>query len=346
MPSIGFKAENKKQNPEDFPRLKLKNNEHARIVILQDPEFQYLHTLRAPKIVNGAAVTEKGKRKDGTEYDTFAQDFIGQPRCLGDLEVLEKKGSDPGNCPVCAMASTSPMAKPPERRFALHIAHYATNPNSFVLQNPFQLQIKVWAFTERMYGQLIDIAQEHGSLMDRDLLLGPCKSETYQNYEIKAAAEAAWKQPDAELEKFGRSRADMLKVAFEHNHAEDINVFLGRAVSRTWVEEDLEKVRGRWAIANGTQPEPVTAGSSVGGGDLGGELAGLLNTTPSATQPEPATGLSFAELMNSPASPPAPQSPGTDEFKAGTTSNPGATTPAAVSSFDDLLGLGAQSGGS
>ena len=57
MPLVEFDPEEKEGSPFDFPKLKLERGERARVNILQTkPLAEYVHTLRAPEIINGKAV--------------------------------------------------------------------------------------------------------------------------------------------------------------------------------------------------------------------------------------------------------------------------------------------------
>jgi hypothetical protein len=77
----------------------------------------------------------------------------------------------------------------------MNVIRYALRANGSLVQ-PFSCQCVVWSFTEGTYNRLVDIAQEHGSLVGRDLVLGPCTDEGFQKFEIRAGAQSLWQSSD------------------------------------------------------------------------------------------------------------------------------------------------------
>lgn len=177
MQRVAFDQKNKKLSPLDYPKLKLERNQSARILCIEEPVAGYVHTLRAPVIVNGVPKMVMAKGRDNSEYETYAMDFIGRPLCLGDPGILEDKGVDPKNCPACKLSAESDMVKAPERRFAMHVIRYAirATSGSFDVATPFSVSVVVWSFPDMIFNKLADIATEWGDLKQHDLLLGPCK---------------------------------------------------------------------------------------------------------------------------------------------------------------------------
>ena len=97
-------------------------------------------------------------------YSTLA---AGGTQCdvLPVTEVLDRDGSDPKNCPMCALAVTDPeAADAPERRYAMNVFKYKTKPNSFDVAVPFSGEILQWSFTPRTFNKIVDIAEEFGDL--------------------------------------------------------------------------------------------------------------------------------------------------------------------------------------
>jgi len=251
MPRTTFAEENRSVTSTQFPKLKLEKDERARIVCVEkDPLFEYVHTLRAPKIVNGIAETELIERRDGTKFEAFKLDFIGRPLCLGDMGILQERGVDPKNCPVCEVAAQNDTVSAPERRFAMHIIKYATRPGSFDVALPFTPTLLLWAFTDTIYNKLIDFAKEWGNLQQHDLLLGPCTNPTYQKFDIGVAAKAEWLLDD--------QRKNLTAVTFKENKLNDaqLSEFIGRKVDTKWLKDDLDKIRQRWQMANGMAATP------------------------------------------------------------------------------------------
>jgi hypothetical protein len=299
MPRVEFKPENKNEKYERFPRLKLEKDEQARIVVFENPAAVYVHELRAPKIVNGKASFSMQTSRGGEQVERMDMDFIGRPICLGDLNALDEKGVDPKNCPACLESTQSEAFLPPVRRFSVHIFRYATKPGSFALQSPFSGQVMVWSFSETIFSKLVDFVTEHGPLLHHDLNLGPCTVAMYQKYDINISATAAFKA--------SKETIAFMQQAVAENKCADLDAMSGRKVTRSWMEEDLDKVRARWRIANGVQQDAVQAAEAA---NLGADLAGLLDSTTTSTKAPASTGAeppSLDELFAATAAPPVVQ---------------------------------------
>lgn len=267
MPQIDWTPEFKRQSTPEFDRLKLKVGERARIVCMEKPSFAWVHTMRAPKIVDGAANKVIKKRKDGSEYADWDMDFISRPQCLGDYATIEVDGVDPVNCPVCARAKASEQCTPPERRFAMNIIRYNTKSDGSVV-SPFGCSSMVWSFTEGVFNKLLAIAQEYGGLVGRDLILGPCQPpENYQKFDIQAGAKNVWETDD--------KIKGIVSETHENNRIEDLESACGRKTEARWLNSDIDKIREKWDIAHG-----VKSGSGLGEkgevANLKGELDNLL----------------------------------------------------------------------
>jgi len=254
MPRIGFKTENKTSTSgPQIPRLKLKAGEKARIMIgLEDPEMQFVHTLRKPVVEDGKAVLEKDQRSDAMK---IVKDFVSRPLCLGDYETVEKKGTDPENCVYCALAKENKdFAEAPEMRFAVNVFKYRTQPGSFNVANPFGGEIVVWSFPQSKFNKIIDIAEEFGDLRNHDLILGPCENEGWQKFDINAASKAVWRESD-ENRKF-------LAQSFKENRIEDLALACGQRKEPRWVEKDIQDIRDAWASITGSATaSPANDGS-------------------------------------------------------------------------------------
>lgn len=124
MPKMTLTAENKAKGIFDFPTLKLEKGERARVVAIEEtPHYEYVHTMKAPTLENGAPVFEYIKDRKGNDVKVMKNDFIGRHICIGSAEKLAKNGADPDNCPVCKTAKSSDAVLPPQRRFAMHVAN-------------------------------------------------------------------------------------------------------------------------------------------------------------------------------------------------------------------------------
>lgn len=281
MPVVEFKPENKKQDEDQFPKLKLDMNEYARIICIEkQPHFEYVHKLTKPRIVAGKPDYKTQKRKDGTEYTALEMDFISQPFCLGDIGIIQDKGSDPVNCPLCAEAANSDIVKPPERRFAMNVFKYTMSPGAnFTVAEPFGGQIVAWVFTEKLFSRLADLSTEWGGLQNNDLNLGPITQPpvAYQKFDISVAATAEWKKTQANI--------DYLKAVAKDGRCPDLSKLCGRKVPAEFLTSDLEEIRNAWlqvkAYESGT---PVVTPDAQPAVDLTAGLEGLLDE-PVITEP-------------------------------------------------------------
>lgn len=313
MPQTDFSPENRLagRGTDSFDKFKLLYDQRARIVVPQNPTFAWVHQLRAPHIVDGRpqVVTKKRKQRAGSQeqesYTTFEMDFIGRPLCLGDPETLKTAGVDSENCPACRRSTECDQVRPPERRFAVNIIRYATDASG-QLTRPFSCQCLVWAFNEGTYLRLIGLNTEwaeSGGILGRDLLCGPCTSAEFQNFEITPGAESYWKTVPGARERFAETfKANARPEA-------DLEAACGRRVAARWMEQDIDRVRERWAIVDSggraPAPDPVSAADQA---TLARGLDDLLNTTPAAV-PAASTAApdDLAGLFDStPAASPAP----------------------------------------
>ena len=253
MPLVDFDDDTiKVESPYEYPKLYLDKNERARVLAIErQPLMEYVHTLRAPQIVNGKVVMEEARRRDGTTYEEVSYDFIGRHLCLGDNNVLADKGLDPANCPSCHAASESDAVEDPTRRYAIHLIRYATKSGSFEVADPYQVSLLGWAFTDKTFRILRDIMKEWGPLKEHDLLLGPCEVKQYQKYDIKPSQKAEWLADGPKGE-----RAKLTVRTYQENKAKDLTVLIGRKLTESLIEDDIAKVLSRHAAAFGGSAPP------------------------------------------------------------------------------------------
>jgi hypothetical protein len=329
MGRVTFSTENKKATTNyDYPKLKLKSGEKARILILEDPVVEYVHTLRKPQIVNGKPIMETKKRKDDTEYQDYKMDFVSRPICLGDEGILDDKGSDEKNCPMCALAKSDPdMTSAPQRRYAMHVVKYKTKPGSTDVQTPFGVDVVVWSFTDRIFGAIVDFKNDWDDLRKHDLVLGPCTNETFQQFDMNVQPKAAWLQSDA----------DRLLTAesFKNNQIDDLAIACGSKKERKWIDEDIAKIREAWTVVSGAPAE--AANDAAISASLDKDLNSLLDE-PAKTEAPAAAASSTDDLLSdlgaSPDSFPETAEKGSDEKAA----EPETPAPATSSdALDDLL---------
>lgn len=342
MPRVAFTTENKVEKVNyDFPKLKLKKGEQARVLIgLEDPIVEYVHTLRKPKIVDGEPVYETVERGRSKEKVTVnAMDFVGQPLCLGDLTVLGEDGVDPKHCPACAAAKKNPdMFQPPKRRYAMHIIRYKTKSGSFDLVQPYSVETLVWSFTDNVFNKLVDFKSEWGDLKKHDLMLGPCTVETFQQFDINVGAKAAWLEG-------GKERAELTKETFTSNMIDDLTIATGSKKKLEWVEQDVDTILEAWSEVlrlEGKAPKAAESSSS-----LSSDLSSLMDSD----NGKDAEGWSKEAPAESPAAADTvAEEPDTDDLLASLGSDDGAgeekaEAPAESASessdddmnFDDLL---------
>lgn len=275
MPEIDFDPDLKTAQRVEFNRLNLKKDEKARIALPEKLRFAWVHTLRAPEIVNGEA-KKIWKERRGEKYLDFDLGFVGRPMCTGDYGTIKDKGLDAANCPVCERSATSDQVGPPERRFAFNVIRYATNRDG-KLSKPFSCSCVVWSFGDKVYNQLTDIKTEYGNLSELDLLL-TCKVESFQNYEMLVCKETVWKMNE--------DAKDRVLQTLKENRLEDVEAACGRKVERRWILDDLEKIASRWRVANGESRGLAVDGTEQSESkNLSDELGSLLDESP---KPAPA----------------------------------------------------------
>lgn len=213
---------------------------------------------------------EMQRQKDGTEIERVKYDFIGRHICLGDIGVLEARGVDSGNCPECEASTESDAVRSPERRFAMHVIRYGTQPGGFQVATPFSVNLLAWAYGDNIYNKLADAAAEWGDLTKRDLLLGPCTVAQYQKFDIAVAAQAAWMQDE--------STQQLTVTTFRENQCKDLQSLIARKVDRQMMEQDLETVVRRYKQAYGTGSSSA-ADANVTAGEMSTaiDLDALLN---------------------------------------------------------------------
>jgi len=267
MAKMSFSSENKAEDLASFPKLKLDQDESGRISCFEEPEVGFVHNIRAPKIVQGEVVYKRVDTKNGPEMQ-MEYDFIGNPICLGDFNTLQDRGIDPKNCPACKAAQESPdMFQAPKRRFAMHVFQYTTNGTKTPTKN-FQGSVKIWAFTDQKFNELIDLMEEAPGrdLREIDIIVGPCENKLFQKFKMVHSNQVKWKDAP---EQFQEIIAD--------NKAKDLTKFLGRSTKKDWLEDDLDKVRARWNVANGQKGEKANDSLAGSEKDLDAGLAGLLD---------------------------------------------------------------------
>lgn len=279
MAKISFATENKSKNDYDYPKLWLDHNERGRIVCIeQAPEFEFVHTLKAPEIINGEVVMETVKGRDNSMREQPKLGFVGRHICFGNLNKLSTSNpaSDPDNCPTCAAADKSDAISRAVRRFAMHVVQYKTQPGSFKPQTPFNAELVIWSFTDRMFSQLTDIMEEHKDLRKKDLLLGPCENKFFQKWDIQVGGSAEWLASE--------ENSNFVKRLYAENKVDDLSPMIARKISKEMAQEDIDKVLIRHAQAFGGAEASIAGGTGATASmDLDNLLSG---DTPAAAPAE------------------------------------------------------------
>jgi hypothetical protein len=164
-------------------------------------------------------------------------DFVGRHICLGDSEVLNKKGIDVDGCPVCKTSKETDAVQAPVQRYALNVVKYALKPGGFDIAKPMSVEVGVWSFSSKIFNQLVSFAvewEDSGGLKSHDLLLGPCEVEQFQKFDIAVSGKAAWLESNATKK--------LVAETFKSSRLEDLTVAIGRKLSLDQVTEDLNKV--------------------------------------------------------------------------------------------------------
>jgi len=271
MAKMSFSATNKSADRETFPKLTFDQDESGRIACFEEPEVGFVHNIRAPRIISGEVQYKQVKTKEGMDRQ-MDYEFIGNPICLGDFDELSDRGIDPKRCPACKAAQEAPdMFSPPKRRFAMHVFQYQTNGTTKATRN-FQGAVKVWAFTDQKFSELIDLMEEapDGDLRNIDVII-TCENKMYQNFKMIHSNQVKWKEsPETEAQ---------FEDIIAENKAKDITKFLGRSTRKDWLEDDLDKVRARWRVANGEKGEKLDDDLVGAERNLDAGLANLLDDT-------------------------------------------------------------------
>ncbi len=300
MPQISFKSENKKASVNyDFPKLKLKKGERARIAVLTQPDVQYTHNFRKPVMENGKPKMETAQRRDKSEYQTNVMAFVRNPICLGDWATLEDKGSDPEHCPACKMAKDNPdWMQAPKRRFAMHVIRYRTKSGGFGVSEPFAVETLVWSFPDRVFNKLADFTEEAGGdLKTVDLMLGPCENEGFQKFDIAMAQKAEWSTEPA--------RKKLTVETLKGGMIPDLSIAIGNTQTEHYMKQDLEDIAEAWMQVSGAD----RAEASAAGQDLSAGLDNLFNDdSKSTTEAQTSFPETFDAEPDAPAAKSAPSS--------------------------------------
>jgi hypothetical protein len=246
MPKIEFEDGYKKKGNYDFDKLTLEQGERARVCVLENPTVEYVHVLNRVILDRGQPVmTTQVFGKNGEKSREVPEtDYVGRFLCLGNFEVLEAKSVDPDNCPACKASLESAAVDRPKRRFAAHVLKYQVKKNSFTIQDPFQVSLQVWDFTDTRYDALVDIKTEHGALPNLDLNLGPCENKNFQKYTFSPGNGCEWSK--------SADRKKIVQDVLKTQKVDDLSLVLGRKSTFGELNSQVQDVVHTWNIAFGT----------------------------------------------------------------------------------------------
>ena len=267
MPRVDITPENRAESVYNYPKLKLRRGEKARIIAVEDkPLMEFTHTLQAVVIMNGQPLKES--TPDGGTRDKM--EFLGRYICLGDPAVLSDKGRAPDTCPVCKAATETDAVQYPDRRFAAHIIQYTNlKPDSWELQQ-WGIAIKAWLFADKVFNTLINIKEDVGDIRTHDLYLGPCENENFQKFDIRPSTkQGMWLQRDE-----FKAAVSQLYTTGQTPYLEQL---IGRK-SRDQLEQDLQRVllRHREAYGSATTAEDTSDAALAAEDLLSGATADTL----------------------------------------------------------------------
>ena len=287
-----------------FPRLKFREKgEKGRVAFYEKPWKEWVHQLRAPIIgEDGRPQKEKRESRFGKPYEVFETEFVSNPICLGGVGVLDVKGVDPDNCPVCAGAlAPGGESLKPRQRFAANVVRYFTKPGSYDLRIPFGCTVEVWAFSDNMYDDLLDLQKElpDQNIQLHDVLL-ECEVVEFQRVKISTRLVPGWQEHAEGVSIIQQLLAEPGNTATD----EQLRDACGRERDRAYMQEDADLVLRRWRqiseIGSAEVPSAASTASLGGGADnlqtgidnlmQGGQAVQSEQTAPAAAAESPFGG--------------------------------------------------------
>ncbi len=195
--TYGFTSDNKGavDTALDFPRLKLKKGEVARLSIF------------------GIATGDDGKRslevpapEGGFYFDLnnpmIEKDYVGSFECLASEAHKIEDELDPEACPHCRIAAAGNVSEEimgkRKRKSILPVVRYKTKARSTELVEPYSVEVIAWRIRLSYFNQLVDENERwadpdgaNNGLLKHDLGI-TCEVEAWQNYIIAVLPDAAY----------------------------------------------------------------------------------------------------------------------------------------------------------
>jgi hypothetical protein len=271
MARVPIAQENRtNEGGERFPRVKLtEKGQKTRFTVIEAPWREWVHFIKAPVFGDdGLVVKETRYKKNGDPYTTDKMDFISQPICMGNEDELAKSGLDPKNCPGCEASERSGGDIPgPVQRFSVNVIEYTLRGGGWDIKEPFSADIKIWAFTGRIYDEIEGIQREIGQLNKHDITL-ECEDPTWQRNKLAFKMEPGYTHAPAGYIK------TLLQT--EGNKATDAQLrdACGRDMPRSRMQEDCDVALRAFRRLHSEGAEPAAGASTHA--DLAGGIDDLL----------------------------------------------------------------------
>ena len=269
---VKIEAKFKRDSVFSAPQLKLKKDEVARIVMIdEDIVMGFHHNLNFGE-----------KHKNNGRYKCLG-DYA---KIYGDLDAgILGEGSDPEVCPFCREGARNSPVGDVQRHFITNILRYALDIKGRP-RTPLSSDIIVWRFSDKKFNRLLEIKEGFPDLRKVDLLI-KCEQEQYQNYLIDAA-----RNPDSLLIQTGKEALQEAWEAFKRDRKSenDLELLLSSPVSKDRAEE-LIKAAGTTSSADVVGPTMTAE-----------EAQSLLDSSAPSPEPQPKINGSG---VKSPVKPPA-----------------------------------------
>jgi len=231
----GLNAQNKGvvDNALDFPRLKLKKGEVARIAVVAFPKGEDGKIRPAVPDVDGGYYFGL----EGIDAASGERKFYGSFECLAPEDVKMAGGLDADACPHCRLVPKIPdtIMRERKRRHVVPVIRYKTKPKTSTLQEPLSVEVLAWSFTDRYFNVLVDENEKWAEggvpgLLAHDISL-VCEVENFQTFKMSVEPTAAWR---------ASAEASKLVVATFLSSLESVPDGLGRILGTRLEAASLE----------------------------------------------------------------------------------------------------------
>lgn len=237
--TYGLTSENKAavDTALDFPKLKLKKGEVARVAIFGITEKDGKRSITVPSPEGGYYFDLRNPFAGENE-----RDYLGSFECIASEETKRADEYDGDACPHCALVLqgnvSSEVVGPRKRRNVMPVVRYKTKTRSSELVKPYSVEVLAWRFSGKYFNQLVDENERwadpegaNNGLLKHDLVF-TCEVEKYQNYLISVMPNSAYAE-DKELAK--------LVLETYLGQTEELTNGLARVLGTTLNSADLER---------------------------------------------------------------------------------------------------------